>query len=308
MCSLPVSAIDRKGGLTNPHKLQELPVRGNPAHLMNPPLGNLWPQLVSPAARVRSAARWTSSFVKPAQAPEHFGGHSLASDMSLQSGSALGPCEVIELIGAGGRGEVYRARDVRRGRGVVVKNMRAGALDDEDCKRRLMTEARLAESLSHSPVAKIYNIGERDGFQYLVMELVEGTCLEAKLVVGSLPIPETLTIASALAEVHRGGASPAGDIPRHQAREHHRDADAAPEGARLRDRQARRERRGRREPERLPHRRARGHHVVGDGALALRSALEPGCQPTKASGGCKCPSGPGPPGRGASLAWSPVVA
>lgn len=127
--------------------------------------------------------------------------------MSLPSGSALGPYEIIELIGAGGMGEVYRARDVRLGRGVAVKIMRASAMADDEATRRLVAEARVAASLSHPHVAQIYDIGEREGLPYIVMELVEGISLETKLATGPLPIPEIITIGqaltSALAEAHR---------------------------------------------------------------------------------------------------------
>jgi serine/threonine protein kinase/Tfp pilus assembly protein PilF len=127
--------------------------------------------------------------------------------MSLPSGSALGPYEIIELIGAGGMGEVYRARDVRLGRGVAVKVMRGDALSDQDSTRRLMAEARVAASLSHPNVAQIFDIGECDGLPYVVMELVEGTSLEAQLTGGPLPIEKIPTIALALAgalsEAHR---------------------------------------------------------------------------------------------------------
>lgn len=127
--------------------------------------------------------------------------------MSLQSGSTLGPYEIIELIGAGGMGEVYRARDARLGRSVAVKIIRASALADDEATRRLIAEARVAASLSHPHITQIYDIGERDGLLYVVMELVEGVSLEVKLAAGPLPIPEVVTIgrslASALAEAHR---------------------------------------------------------------------------------------------------------
>jgi len=127
--------------------------------------------------------------------------------MSLRSGLALGPYEIIDLIGAGGMGEVYRARDTRLGRAVAVKVMRASAMPDEEATRRLIAEARLAASLSHPHVAQIYDIGERDGLPYVVMELVEGVSLEARLAAGPLPIPEVIAIgralAGALAEAHR---------------------------------------------------------------------------------------------------------
>jgi serine/threonine protein kinase/Flp pilus assembly protein TadD len=132
---------------------------------------------------------------------------SVQASMSLESGLALGPYQIVGLIGAGGMGEVYRARDTRLGRAVAVKIMRAGAMPNEDATRRLIAEARVAASISHPHVAQIYDIGERDGRPYVVMELVEGVSLEARLAAGPLPIPDVIAIgralAGALAEAHR---------------------------------------------------------------------------------------------------------
>jgi serine/threonine protein kinase/Flp pilus assembly protein TadD len=125
--------------------------------------------------------------------------------MSLPSGLALGPYEILDLIGAGGMGEVYRARDTRLGRGVAVKIIGASALKDTEATDRLMAEARVAASLSHPHITQIF--GERDGLPYVVMELVEGISLEAKLAAGPSPLPEIIAVsralASALAEAHR---------------------------------------------------------------------------------------------------------
>lgn len=129
--------------------------------------------------------------------------------MSLLSGTALGPYEIVELIGAGGMGEVYRARDVRLDRSVAVKTIRGTTLTDDDATRRLISEARAAAAINHPNITQIYDIGERDGLAYVVMELVEGISLEAKLAVGQLPVTEVIAIgrslASALAEAHRRG-------------------------------------------------------------------------------------------------------
>lgn len=93
----------------------------------------------------------------------------------------------MELIGAGGMGEVYRARDARLGRSVAVKIIRASAMADNEATQRLIAEARVAASLSHPHITQIYDIGERDGLPYVVMELVEGVSLEAKLAAGRSP-------------------------------------------------------------------------------------------------------------------------
>ena len=127
--------------------------------------------------------------------------------MSLECGLTVGPYQIGDLIGAGGMGEVYRARDLRLGRAVAVKIMRASAMPDEESSRRLMAEARMAASLSHPHITQIYDIGEHEGLPYVVMELVEGVTLETRLAAGTLPIPEVIAIgralAGALAEAHR---------------------------------------------------------------------------------------------------------
>ncbi|MFN2399483.1 MAG: protein kinase, partial [Gemmatimonadaceae bacterium] len=114
-----------------------------------------------------------------------------------------------ELIGAGGMGEVYRARDARLDRSVAVKTIRGTTRSDDEATRRLISEARAAASINHPNITQIYDIGERDGLVYVVMELVQGISLEAKLAVGRLPVAEVIAIArslaSALAEAHRRG-------------------------------------------------------------------------------------------------------
>jgi serine/threonine protein kinase len=97
--------------------------------------------------------------------------------MSLECGLTVGPYQIGDLIGAGGMGEVYRARDLRLGRAVAVKIMRASAMPDEESSRRLMAEARMAASLSHPHITQIYDIGEHQGLPYVVMELVEGVTI-----------------------------------------------------------------------------------------------------------------------------------
>ncbi|MGI9077963.1 MAG: protein kinase domain-containing protein [Gemmatimonadaceae bacterium] len=129
--------------------------------------------------------------------------------MSLPSGTTLGPYEILELIGAGGMGEVYRARDSRLDRSVAVKTIRGTTLSDAEATRRLISEARTAAAINHPNITQIYDIGERDGLAYVVMELVQGISLEAKLAVGRLPVAEVISIgrslASALTEAHRRG-------------------------------------------------------------------------------------------------------
>ncbi len=115
-------------------------------------------------------------------------------------GTRLGPYEVTELIGAGGMGEVYRARDVRLGRDVAVKVLPEDVAHDPEARARLGREARAVAALSHPHIAALYDIGETDGRHYLVMELLEGGTLAARLRRGTLPEQEALQTGAEIAE------------------------------------------------------------------------------------------------------------
>src|SRR5919109_759941 len=127
----------------------------------------------------------------------------------LQSGTRLGPYELNHLIGAGGMGEVYHARDTRLDRTVAIKVLplrfaRAAAL-----RERLQREARAISSLSHPHICALYDIGEQDGVDFLVMEYLEGETLADRLVKGPLALPDALQYATeigrAFTEAHRRG-------------------------------------------------------------------------------------------------------
>jgi serine/threonine protein kinase len=92
--------------------------------------------------------------------------------MTLSAGSRLGPYEIGPLIGAGGMGEVYRARDSRLGRDVAVKVLPASLASDAERLRRFEQEARAAGALNHPNVLAVYDVGTRDGSPYLVTELL----------------------------------------------------------------------------------------------------------------------------------------
>lgn len=128
--------------------------------------------------------------------------------MPLRPGTSLGRYEIMELIGSGGMGEVYRARDPRLRRTIALKTIGAGP-GDAEAARRLMTEARAAAVLTHPNIAHIYDVGESNGIPYVAMEYVEGELLEAKLAKGPLPVTDILALglalANALAEAHRRG-------------------------------------------------------------------------------------------------------
>src|SRR5690348_16095805 len=110
--------------------------------------------------------------------------------MGLSSGTRLGPYEVVSPLGAGGMGEVYRARDTRLDRSVAIKVLPAHLSSDPDLRQRLEREARAISSLQHPNICVLHDIGHQDGIDYLVMEYLEGETLFDRLRRGSLPIDE----------------------------------------------------------------------------------------------------------------------
>jgi eukaryotic-like serine/threonine-protein kinase len=123
----------------------------------------------------------------------------------MQPGSRLGPYEILARIGAGGMGEVWRARDTRLGREVAIKILPAEFADDARLKIRFEREARTISQLSHPNICTLHDVG--DG--YIVMELLEGETLSYRLARGPLPLPEVIRygvqIAEALGRAHRQG-------------------------------------------------------------------------------------------------------
>ncbi len=129
--------------------------------------------------------------------------------MTLNPGKRLGPYEVVSLLGAGGMGEVYRAKDTRLGRGVAVKVLPARFAADAEMLERFEREARTISQLSHPNICAIFDVGSHEGTAYLVMELLEGESLADRVVRGALPLSQALRvgrdICAALAEAHRKG-------------------------------------------------------------------------------------------------------
>ena len=129
--------------------------------------------------------------------------------MALASGSKLGPYEIVSPVGAGGMGEVYRARDTRLGRDVAIKVLPQALAHDAERLRRFEQEARTIAALNHPNILGIHDIGAHDGAPFLVSEFLEGQTLRDKLVSGPLPlrraIEYALGIAVGLAAAHEKG-------------------------------------------------------------------------------------------------------
>jgi len=129
--------------------------------------------------------------------------------MALSSGTKLGPYEIQSLLGAGGMGEVYRARDARLDRTVAIKVLPASFSADHDRMQRFAQEARAAAALNHPNILSIFDIGEEHGSPYVVSELLEGETLRERLRSGSLSsrkaIDYGLQVARGLAAAHEKG-------------------------------------------------------------------------------------------------------
>ncbi len=120
--------------------------------------------------------------------------------MPLSPGTKLGQYEVVESVGAGGMGEVYRARDTKLGRDVAIKVLPEEFLQDKERQDRFEREARLLAQLNHTNIATLHGLEEQDGLQFLVMELVEGETLAERIAKGPIPIDEALPLFIQIAE------------------------------------------------------------------------------------------------------------
>jgi hypothetical protein len=119
--------------------------------------------------------------------------------MTIQAGSRLGPYEVIAPLGAGGMGEVYRARDPRLAREVAIKVLPGAFLGDADRLRRFEHEAKAAGALAHPNILAVFDVGSDDGMPYVVSELLEGQTLRERLVEATLPTRKALDYAAQIA-------------------------------------------------------------------------------------------------------------
>src|SRR5512140_2256912 len=129
--------------------------------------------------------------------------------MPLSTGARLGPYEIQSAIGAGGMGEVYRARDSRLNRAVAVKILTGEHATGPEMRERFEQEARTISNLSHPHICTLYDVGCHDGTDFLVMEFLEGETLEKRLERGPLPLEQVLRVAieisDALDKAHRQG-------------------------------------------------------------------------------------------------------
>jgi eukaryotic-like serine/threonine-protein kinase len=129
--------------------------------------------------------------------------------VSLSAGNKLGPYEILAPLGAGGMGEVYRARDTRLDRTVAIKILPTHLSSDPIQKQRFEREAKTISSLNHPHICVLHDVGHQDGIDYLVMECVEGETLAKRLEKGPLPLDQVLKfgaqIADGLDKAHRSG-------------------------------------------------------------------------------------------------------
>jgi len=129
--------------------------------------------------------------------------------MPLTAGARLGPYEILAAIGAGGMGEVYRARDIRLDRTVAIKVLRDSLSGDPEFRERFDREARVISQLDHPNICALYDVGQEDDTAYLVMQYLEGETLAERLTRGSMRLDEASMyanqIADALARAHRSG-------------------------------------------------------------------------------------------------------
>jgi eukaryotic-like serine/threonine-protein kinase len=129
--------------------------------------------------------------------------------MTLTSGARLGPYEILSPVGAGGMGEVYRARDTRLDRTVAIKILPTHLSADPEFRQRFEREARSVSSLNHPNICQLFDVGRQDGVDFLVMEFLDGETLAERVRRSAMPLPELLkvgiTIAKALAVAHGAG-------------------------------------------------------------------------------------------------------
>src|SRR5262249_54948929 len=131
------------------------------------------------------------------------------STVALAPGTRLGAYEIVSLVGSGGMGEVYKARDTRLDRTVAIKILPETLAADPQFPERFDREARAISQLTHPNICTLYDVGEQQGTAFLVMEYLEGDTLADRLTKGALSLDEALKVAIQIADAHstahRGG-------------------------------------------------------------------------------------------------------
>jgi serine/threonine protein kinase len=137
--------------------------------------------------------------------------------MALAPGTRLGAYEILSALGAGGMGEVYRARDTRLEREVAIKTLAAVIGDDPESRQRFQREARSIAALNHPHICTLHDVGQHQGIDYLVLEYLEGETVAARLAArGALTIHEALAITTGFIRAAVGaGRQEASTIVRH---------------------------------------------------------------------------------------------
>src|SRR6516225_9722840 len=120
--------------------------------------------------------------------------------MPLTAGLHLGPYDILSPLGAGGMGEVYRAKDTKLGRDVALKILPASFTNDPERVARFRREAQVLASLNHPHIAQIHGLEEVNDTQFLVLELVDGESLDKRIARGPIPVDEALGIAKQIAD------------------------------------------------------------------------------------------------------------
>src|SRR6266542_2115989 len=120
--------------------------------------------------------------------------------MTLSPGSRLGPYEVLSPLGAGGMGEVYKAKDTRLERTVAIKVLPSHLSSSEEVRQRFERDAKTISSLSHPHICALHDVGNQDGTEYLVMEYLEGETLADRLARGPLPSEQVLRYGIEMAD------------------------------------------------------------------------------------------------------------
>src|SRR5881409_1435312 len=118
----------------------------------------------------------------------------IARSMPLQLGTKLGPYKILAPAGAGGMGEVYKAADTRLNRTVAIKVLPEHFSQDAEMKQRFEREAQTIAAMNHPHICTLYDVGQQDGAEFLVMEYLEGETLASRIARGPLPLDEALKV------------------------------------------------------------------------------------------------------------------